>query len=273
MRTTSVDGCTPCSWISRARHEFWDLWTTCSSWDRSTGTSRARKRPRLPIRAGQQLRIGGTTTQADIKVPGANKDFPNMKWVDRCKQQGAYTSSSGGLRKQGARLAVLAAKQIIDATPGAPASLEDVAIRRAENENGGSAVSIVWPDTTSPSTAEHPSVNDRDQAQDSVPAIASRARAYLAIDKLQQDLRQSIERYLLDRLPPEDVFGPEFDRLSRRQASTDVLQTGSLAQYLYPQEAYDVLRRNPAALPAELAGLIQQPRRARQLHSGTEPRD
>ena len=147
-----------------------------------TGTE---DRPRLPIRAGQQLRIGGTTTQADIKVPGANKDFANMKWVDRCKQQGAYTSSSGGLRKQGARLAVLAAKQIIDATPEAPASLEDVAIRRAENENGGSAVSIVWPDTTSPSTAEHRSVNDRDQAQDSVPAITSRARAYLAIDELR----------------------------------------------------------------------------------------
>jgi tetratricopeptide (TPR) repeat protein len=94
-------------------------------------------------------------------------------------------------------------------------------------------------------------------AQPSVSTITSRSRAYHAIDSVEQDLRQFIERYLLDHLPPEDVFGIEYDQISASRSQDDVSETVALTQHLHPQQAYDVLLRHPEALPAELAEVLQ----------------
>lgn len=94
-------------------------------------------------------------------------------------------------------------------------------------------------------------------AQVSTSTITSRPRAYHAIDSVEQDLRQFIEGHLLDRLPPEEVFGPAYDQLSARRAQHDVSESVALTQHMYPQEAYDVLLRHAGALPADLAEVLQ----------------
>lgn len=94
-------------------------------------------------------------------------------------------------------------------------------------------------------------------AQHSVPTMTSRSRAYHAIDSFEQDLRQFVESRLLVHLPPEEVFGAEYDQLSARRAQDDVSETGPLTPYLQPHHAYDALLRNADALPPELSEVLQ----------------
>lgn len=109
---------------------------------------------------------------------------------------------------------------------------------------------------------EHRSVVEYGSARISTSTITSRARAHLAIDSFEQDLRQSIERFLLDHLPPEEVFSAEYDQLCAQRAQDDVSETRALTQYLDPEQAYDVLRRHTDALPAELADVLRLNRSA-----------
>ena len=211
----------------------------------------------LPIRPGTITTLD-KPMHADIPAPQANKDFATMPWTARVNLKGSYKSSGQGFRKQGVRLAVLTAKHIIDGNSLAPPSLGNADLRRTENAAGSLHVSIVWPDSGRPGAAEHGTVVvEGSAAPTSMPTITSRARANHAIDSFEQDLRQSIERFLLGRLLPEEVFGPEYDKLCTRQASTDVSETGALTPSLYPQEAYDVLLRHSAALPDELADILR----------------
>lgn len=63
-------------------------------------------RPKLPIKPA---------SGRDIPVPGFPRDFATMLWTTRCNEIGpSYKSSGAGFRKQGARLAVLAAKKLME---------------------------------------------------------------------------------------------------------------------------------------------------------------
>lgn len=105
--------------------------------------------------------------------------------------------------------------------------------------------------------ADHRAIGQKRSAQISMSTITSRQRAYHAIDSVEQDLRQLIESYLLDHLPPEEVFGAEYDQLSARRAQDDVSETVALTQHLHPQHAYDVLLRHAEALPAGFPEVLQ----------------
>lgn len=102
-------------------------------------------RAKLPMVSGEPFVRGGQKLLADLKVPGENRDFASMRWTDRIKVGisgagvgAAHRSSGGGLRKKAARLAVLAAADLVEHLPDAPElpacafSLEDqrlIAIR------------------------------------------------------------------------------------------------------------------------------------------------
>lgn len=108
------------------------------------GTS---SRAKLPIRPGQQIAAPAGTVAADIKVPGAQKDFATMKWAARVVEKGSYKSSGQSFRRQGARLAVLAAQRIA-ASVAQPEGLVERAvdeIERAVDETGALRIlSIKW---------------------------------------------------------------------------------------------------------------------------------
>lgn len=84
----------------------------------------------------------------------------------------------------------------------------------------------------------------------------SKARAFVAIDSLEQDLRQCIRQYLLDHLDPEQVFSTEINELkARRDADADA-ESGTLTDYLYLRQAYDTLLRHRQLLPRDLGDLL-----------------
>ena len=105
-------------------------------------------RPRLPLTAGP-LRSG---KGADIKVPGADRDFAVMTWAARVKEgvdglgSGRATRSSGqGLRKKGARFAVLAAQRLLDRA-ASPLPTDDGATLEVNvPDSGNPTARIVWP--------------------------------------------------------------------------------------------------------------------------------
>ena len=66
-----------------------------------------------------------------------------------------------------------------------------------------------------------------------------------------------VESRLLVSLPPEEVFGAEYNQLSARQAQDDVSETGRLTPYLHPHHAYDALLRNADVLPPELSEVMR----------------
>ncbi|NJC81488.1 ATP-binding protein [Planosporangium mesophilum] len=103
-------------------------------------------RPKLPIRAGQVVIVAGKQVSADVKAPNANKDFATMKWTARVNEQGPYKSSSGqGFRKQGARLAVLAAEHIIQCNPQRPPTLGGAFLQLTPSDRGRHRISsIAW---------------------------------------------------------------------------------------------------------------------------------
>ncbi|GAA1658753.1 NB-ARC domain-containing protein [Microbacterium flavum] len=88
------------------------------------------------------------------------------------------------------------------------------------------------------------------------PSFASKARAFVAIDSLEQDLRQCIHQYLLDHLDPEDVFGAQLEDLKERRDADVEAQTGALTDYLYLRQAYDTLLRHKQLLPRDLGDLL-----------------
>ncbi|SCL25874.1 AAA ATPase domain-containing protein [Micromonospora rhizosphaerae] len=102
-------------------------------------------RPKLPIRPGQVVTVAGKQVRADIKAPNANKDFATMKWAARVNEQGPYKSSGQGFRKQGARLAVLAAEHIIKCNPQRPPTLVGAALQLTPSDRGEHRISsIIW---------------------------------------------------------------------------------------------------------------------------------
>lgn len=88
------------------------------------------------------------------------------------------------------------------------------------------------------------------------PSFASKARAFVAIDSLEQDLRQCIHQYLLDHLDPENVFGAQLIDLRERRDKDVEPQTGALTDYLYLRQAYDTLLRHKQLLPRDLGDLL-----------------
>lgn len=89
------------------------------------------------------------------------------------------------------------------------------------------------------------------------PVLTSRSRAYLAIDSVEQDLRQAVERFLLAHMPSSEVLGSAMDKIIYRQAALDDANHISPSAYLYPQEAYEILLEHADALPAGLTAVLQ----------------
>lgn len=82
----------------------------------------------------------------------------------------------------------------------------------------------------------------------------SRARLYVLIDAFEADLRASIEKYLLDHLPFEEVFSPlELERAKERSdAEGNGEEVSGFVHYLDLQVAIDILLRFKERLPHEL---------------------
>lgn len=87
--------------------------------------------------------------------------------------------------------------------------------------------------------------------------LSSKARAQLAVDSFEQDLRHAIDAHLLDHLAPQSVFSGEYDELVDRRAKDDFAELGSLTPYLFLRQAYDVLLRWVSVLPADLGALLK----------------
>lgn len=108
-------------------------------------------RAKLPIRPGQQIATPSGRVAADIKVPGAQKDFATMKWAARVVEKGSYKSSGQSFRRQGARLAALVAARIAAATIAPPPELKGVRLERSLDDHGQLRITaIVWPEVESP---------------------------------------------------------------------------------------------------------------------------
>ena len=104
---------------------------------------RTAARPRLPIQDSQILKVGKKTKEAQIKVPAAEKDFAFMRWSERVKEPGVYSSSSGGLRKQGARLCVLVAIHVLRSIDGPADGLSGTGAHLQYDPDGKGPL-IVW---------------------------------------------------------------------------------------------------------------------------------
>ena len=117
-------------------------------------------RPELPIRRQDD---------ADIPVPGVlNMDFATMEWARRCDQRCRGKSSGQGFRKQGARLAVLAAQLLVRNSPRPLPDLDGAVLHRAAGGQGGIRVrSITWPGeepatTTIAAARQEPNTGDEE---------------------------------------------------------------------------------------------------------------
>jgi len=83
-------------------------------------------------------------------VAGQDKDFAELQWTARVEVPRVHPSSSGSRRRQGARLAVLAARYIVEEKNGRvtdAATATPPALGRAELEpvGGSGKLKIVWP--------------------------------------------------------------------------------------------------------------------------------
>ena len=87
-------------------------------------------------------------------------------------------------------------------------------------------------------------------------SFSSKARAFVAIDALEQDLRSCIQKYLLDHMTREKVFGSELPELVRRRDADSDGSGGNLTAYLYLRQAYDALMRHVRLLPRDLGDLL-----------------
>jgi len=89
-----------------------------------------------------------------------------------------------------------------------------------------------------------------------VDSFSSKARAFVAVDALEHDLRQCIRDFLLDHLEPETVFGSDLDDLEKRFEDDGHAEGAFLTDYLYLRQAYDVLLRHSNVLPRDLGDLL-----------------
>ena len=87
-------------------------------------------------------------------------------------------------------------------------------------------------------------------------AFSSKARAFVAIDSFEQDLRGSIRAHLLDHLTPSEVFGQELVELRQRRDADSGGTGGQITDYLYLRQAYDALLRHSQKLPRDLGDLL-----------------
>jgi len=107
-------------------------------------------RPRLPIRPGPITKAGTTGRQqddADIPTASRTRDFATMTWTARVNEPGSNKSSGQGFRKQGARLAVLAAQHIIETDPRPAPALQGGVLHHSSVVDGNPrATAITWPE-------------------------------------------------------------------------------------------------------------------------------
>lgn len=226
----------------------------------------ATSRPMLPIQP-RVAKDSGSLRVIDIPVKvSGSADFATMNWTERIKEGidglgdgRADRSSKAALRDKAAVLAVLAAQRLLDSSAKPWPTVDGATFKRTQSSQGTPRLSIVWLEAGSGlATPSEIGTYSESRGLDStgqrlMPMLNSKARAYFAIDSFEQDLRRCIELFLLDHLRSEDVLSAEHDALSARRASDDVSETRPLTEYLSPQQAYDVLLRHAAALPAALA--------------------
>ena len=109
-----------------------------------------KERPRLPIRPGPITttvgQAGRRQVDADVPTPGKTRDFATLTWTDRVNEPGGNKSKGQGFRKQGARLAVLAAQHIIDSNPHPAPALEGASLIISKELAPPRIVAIVWPE-------------------------------------------------------------------------------------------------------------------------------
>ncbi|MFF2831935.1 hypothetical protein ACFVSK_09245 [Cellulosimicrobium cellulans] len=101
-------------------------------------------RPRLPLAQGR-IHRDGRSEVASIKHPRADKDLAWMQKTDRTNEKDVHASSGANARKQGAMLAVLAARWIVDRSTEPMTSLDGARLRHSED--GKEPLSVVWPGT------------------------------------------------------------------------------------------------------------------------------
>lgn len=213
-------------------------------------------RPKLPRRP-REMRVGGKTVSIDLPAGKAGEDFATMLAADRSRAELPDKVTGYRFRQQGALLAVLMAKHIVETAGVVRAGFDGVEFSRLEGAKGSARALVgvasrkptVLPSASLDTTPHNPLGRES--------AISSRERAEYLIDNLEEDLRQSIERLLLGQLPTEAVLGPDHGKVLARQEGSDVTDGRSLASFLLPQEAYDVLLRHIADLPTELAVLLE----------------
>ena len=202
------------------------------------------------------MRVGGKTVSIDLPAAKAGDDFATMLAADRSRAELPDKVTGYRFRQQGALLAVLMAKHIVESAAVVPPGFDGVGFSRLEGAKG-SARAVVGVASSATTTASGASIETTRHNATGESAISSRERAEYLIDSLEEDLRQSIERLLLGRLPAEAVLGPDHGKALARQESSEVEDGRSLASFLLPQEAYDVLLRHLAHLPSELSELIE----------------
>lgn len=143
-----------------------------------------RSRKKLPLRSGAISTKPDKWEPADIKVPDANLDFASMLWTARVNQKAtssttgqAYKSSGQSFRKQGARLAVLAAKLLLDGSPQPIPAIDGASLGITEDRKPKAL--IIWAANSSrASIAVATAVTKPDPINESVvPLPAQRSRA------------------------------------------------------------------------------------------------
>ena len=81
----------------------------------------------------------------------------------------------------------------------------------------------------------------------------SRARLFAALDAFEHDMRAMLEMYVLDHLSEEVALGPDFAKADQLRASDAEDDGIPIVHYLFLRQCYDILNRNRADLPGELA--------------------
>jgi tetratricopeptide (TPR) repeat protein/cold shock CspA family protein len=89
----------------------------------------------------------------------------------------------------------------------------------------------------------------------------TRMRMFALIDAFERDLRDALQRYVLEDLDSEVALGDSYDRAVARQAKDSGEATEaeySLVEYLDLKEAYDLLNRHRALVPEMLGRELRE---------------
>ncbi len=81
----------------------------------------------------------------------------------------------------------------------------------------------------------------------------SRARLYVLIDAFEQDMRELVQRYVLSHMTEEEALGPDYQGASLLRSNETGYDHVSIVHYLHLRQCYDILNRNRADLPSEVA--------------------